>query len=133
MAMRLVRNTCSSFMTRDQSEISIWRQLRWWYTLPCSTRPYVVEDDGDIIGYGLLVVDHPHGLLTGGLLPEVRGCGLGTDLFRYLAEEAEALGLVPWLEVRESNAAGRRVYEKLGFVEVGRMHGVIEMERATSR
>lgn len=129
LAMRKVRNTCRGFMTRDQSKISRLRQLWWWLNRPSTTRPYVLEIDWKIVGYGLLVVDPPRGLLSAGLLPETRGQGLGTVIFRFLSEEAEDSGLVPWLEVLESNEAGRRVYEKLGFVEVSRDDNTIQMKR----
>jgi ribosomal-protein-alanine N-acetyltransferase len=58
--------------------------------------------------------------------PQRRGCGIGAVLLR------EALALLPnakqvFLEVREGNAAARRLYEKLGFVQVGLRRGYYTM------
>ncbi len=50
-----------------------------------------------------------------------RRLGIGTDLVRELLLRARNQGATSvLLEVRESNLAGRRLYEKLGFREQGR-------------
>jgi ribosomal-protein-alanine acetyltransferase len=47
--------------------------------------------------------------------------GIGTTLVRRLLSEAQAAGAASAiLEVRESNAAARRLYEKIGFTSEGR-------------
>jgi GNAT superfamily N-acetyltransferase len=117
LAMRRVRNTCRAFMTRDQSRISVFRQLRWWFSRPPSVHPYVAVYQGETIGYGLLVQELERAWLTAGLLPHERGRGFGTEIFRFLMGEALKLALTPYLEVKLSNRVGRRVYKKLGFVE----------------
>jgi ribosomal protein S18 acetylase RimI-like enzyme len=129
MGMRRVRNTCRDFMTRDQSKISIWRQMWWWWTMPFNFKPMVVEEGGRIVGYGLVIQEDGYALVTGGLLPSHRGRGIGTQLFEYLAMTAESLGVKAALEVLPENHAGLRVYRKLGFVETRRCGGIIEMER----
>jgi GNAT superfamily N-acetyltransferase len=127
LAMRRVRNTCRAFMTRDQSRISVLRQLRWWFARPPSVHAYVADYQGDTIGYGLLVEDLGRAWLTGGLIPSERSRGFGTEVFRFLAHEAGRLRLTPYLEVRASNLAGRRVYKKLGFVEIRRSGDILTM------
>jgi ribosomal protein S18 acetylase RimI-like enzyme len=101
----------------------------WWWTMPFNFKPMVVEEDGGIVGYGLVIQEKTYAMLTGGLLPTHRGRGLGTKLFEHLARTAQGLGVTPTLEVLPENRAGRRVYEKLGFVETRRCGGIIEMER----
>jgi ribosomal-protein-alanine N-acetyltransferase len=50
-----------------------------------------------------------------------RGQGVGGALLRHLLTTLRAGGAVEvWLEVRASNAAARALYERFGFVEVGR-------------
>ena len=50
--------------------------------------------------------------------------GLGAGLVRRLLEQASEQGVTSvLLEVRQSNTAARRLYEKLGFSEVGRRTG----------
>jgi len=47
--------------------------------------------------------------------------GIGTGLLRRLLSEAEASGAAGViLEVRESNASARRLYESIGFTSEGR-------------
>ena len=48
--------------------------------------------------------------------PQLRGRGLGTALMRHVLAEAKQFGAKrATLEVRASNAAARRLYERLGF------------------
>lgn len=134
LGMRLVRNECRSFMTRDRRKISLWRQIMWWRKLPFEVKPFVMEDNViGIVGYGLVIVEPPLGLLSGGLLPSHRGRDFGTQLFRHLALKAEECGVIPWLEVRGDNQVAQRLYQKLDFVEVSRANGVICMQRTQSQ
>lgn len=53
-----------------------------------------------------------------------RGKGVGSSLLRELLARAESGGgQAVFLEVRESNIAARRLYEKLGFEQTGRRKG----------
>lgn len=55
------------------------------------------------------------------VVEEQRRRGLGASLVGQVLEQARAAGITSvLLEVRESNSAARRLYEKLGFSEVGR-------------
>jgi ribosomal-protein-alanine N-acetyltransferase len=52
--------------------------------------------------------------------PAIRGNGIGTALMHHVLAEARALGARrATLEVRASNAAARRLYERLGFCVAG--------------
>ncbi|HKJ00777.1 MAG TPA: ribosomal protein S18-alanine N-acetyltransferase [bacterium] len=58
------------------------------------------------------------------VLPALRGQGLGRWLLVRFMARARAEGLRrAYLEVRESNAAARRLYEAAGFAEAGRRPG----------
>jgi ribosomal-protein-alanine acetyltransferase len=53
--------------------------------------------------------------------PEQWRRGLGSALVRQLVQEARRSGAASvLLEVRESNAAARGLYEKIGFNQIGR-------------
>jgi [ribosomal protein S18]-alanine N-acetyltransferase len=53
--------------------------------------------------------------------PARRRCGIGTSLIQQLLLRARKQGATSvLLEVRESNRAARRLYEKIGFSEQGR-------------
>jgi len=52
--------------------------------------------------------------------PAYRGLGMGTALLRHVLAEGRRLGARrATLEVRESNAGARRLYERLGFYVAG--------------
>ena len=54
------------------------------------------------------------------VVPEARGRGLGTALLLHALDQGNRLGARrALLEVRESNAAARRLYERLGFTVGG--------------
>lgn len=54
------------------------------------------------------------------VLPEARGSGAGLALLEGVASRARALGCCKvTLEVREHNAAARRLYARAGFVDAG--------------
>ena len=62
-------------------------------------------------------------------MPEFRGRGIGTALVTELFAEADASGRSVSIHVERNNPA-RRLYERLGFQDVGE-HGVYQlMERA---
>ena len=78
---------------------------------------------GDIVGYCVFWVlpeDEVH-INNIAVHPAYRGRGIGRKLLREaveLGKRFETFGVT--LEVRESNAAARRFYERLGFQQVGR-------------
>ena len=62
-----------------------------------------------------LVVDEIH-INNVAVRPQYRGHGIGTALLRHVLTEAKQLGARrATLEVRASNDAARRLYERLGF------------------
>jgi ribosomal-protein-alanine N-acetyltransferase len=66
-----------------------------------------------------LVAEQAH-INTLAVLPELRGRGLGTQLLEVITHEAAQLGAsVLTLEVRQSNDAARRLYERAGFYQDG--------------
>ncbi len=119
LRMLWVRNTCREFMTRNQSPIGVFGQLRWWLTHDPNLHPYLLWIADTVAGYGIVLEGDGRGLLTGGLLPAFRGMGLGADLFTSLIESARERNLLPALEVLEANPRARRLYTNLGFETVG--------------
>ena len=84
---------------------------------------YLAEDiDNDCIAAGCVIF---HILDEGDITnvavsPPYRGQGIATELLRYALEQGEAEGIEDFtLEVRASNAAAIRVYEKNGFISEG--------------
>jgi ribosomal protein S18 acetylase RimI-like enzyme len=132
--MRLIRNECRGFMTRDRREISCSEQCQWWSTLSHEqVQCYLFQYESVNVGYGVvraeISVQHPHGVawLTGGLLPAYRGRGLGRALFQCLIHLSS---MQPWLEVLRQNERARRLYEELGFRVVWEDGDVLTMTRS---
>ena len=83
---------------------------------------YVVALDGDdIIGYaGLWDICGEADIMHVGVLKERRRCGIAFEMLKALIELCKQRGVFAVnLEVRKSNDAAQRLYEKLNFERVG--------------
>lgn len=86
---------------------------------------WVLVSERQVIGYGVMsvVIDESH-ILNLCIHPRCQGAGLGRRLLLRLLKIARQHGAeTTFLEVRISNRAALRLYESLGFVEVGRRRG----------
>ena len=86
---------------------------------------------GKIIGYITIVSMAPEAEVANiAVAPTERGGGVGDALLRHGLDGAasEAVKTV-YLEVRESNGAARRLYERHGFEVVGRRRGYYDKPR----
>ena len=82
---------------------------------------YVLERNAEIIAYAVMSVaaGESH-ILNVCVSPDLRGEGYGYALIDRLIALARQLEAdMMFLEVRPSNAAARRLYDKLGFNEIG--------------
>ena len=79
----------------------------------------VIERDGTAIGR-LYVAEQSRELILMDitLMPESRNSGIGTQLCGAVMNEAAQKGKIVSLHVEDENPA-RRLYDRLGFVEVG--------------
>ncbi|MCM3884990.1 ribosomal protein S18-alanine N-acetyltransferase [Frankia sp. R82] len=78
-----------------------------------------------IVGYaGLAVAEDGAYIQTVGVVPQMRGRGVGARLMITLLRRARQLGARSCgLEVRTDNHAARALYHQLGFVDIGRRRG----------
>ncbi len=87
-----------------------------------AARYLVAEKDGEAVGFAgaWIILDESH--ITNIAVAEAhRRQGIGEAVTRALLQYLSDLGAVyATLEVRESNAAAQRMYERLGFIRVGR-------------
>jgi [ribosomal protein S18]-alanine N-acetyltransferase len=77
--------------------------------------------DGRLAGYAivLLALEEAH-LLNFAVARRWQGQGMGTHFLRFVIAEAERMRCeMLYLEVRPSNAVGRRLYERFGFRQLG--------------
>ena len=82
----------------------------------------VAEHDGGVVGYAVswFVMDEAE-LANLAVATDARGSGIGGALLDAAIAAAREEGCVAMhLEVRESNAAARALYESRGFEQVGR-------------
>ena len=79
---------------------------------------YVATDGGRVIGYAMVYcVCGEVDIARVAVMPEYRRMGIATQLLKKSFEDNEAECV--FLDVRESNAAAIKLYESLGFEEVG--------------
>ena len=86
-----------------------------------------------MIGYGIMSVaaGEAH-LLNIALSDAVRGRGYGRYLLEYLADVAREAGAESmYLEVRPSNTAALKLYERMGFKLIGRRRGYYRARAGT--
>lgn len=85
------------------------------------TRYYVAEESGKLLGgCGLWMIAGEGNITNVAVAEDARRRGVGTGLLKYLMQEGNREGVSAYtLEVRVSNEAAIRMYEKLGFVSEG--------------
>lgn len=131
--LRLIRNQCREFMTRNTSTITQEQQKAWFKTAYDKYDLYLIYAieygvSVTFAGYGVIHKNMSESLVTGGLLPEYRNRGLGQDLFKFLTDESVKRNLPVRLEVLKTNQRAFKVYEKLGYVVTGETYTVYQME-----
>ena len=85
----------------------------------------VLEQGGEIFGYGVMTIGAEEGhLLTLSIAAGSQRKGWGERLLREFIHLAkERLARTMFLDVRESNRAAARLYERLGFKQIGKRRG----------
>ena len=104
------------------SPAEIWSDTGFLSHLLRSDALYLAAQDGeDVVGYaGLLMVPDEADITKISVSPASKKQGVGYALLRELLLRAKEQGIAKvFLEVRESNAAALRLYEKAGFVRTG--------------
>lgn len=86
-----------------------------------SCRIFLLKNTMDVLAYGVLYTVLDEGDIANiATLPEYRRQGVGEYMLTEMINRAASLGTKKlFLEVRESNSPARRLYEKIGFTEIG--------------
>lgn len=119
--MRRIRNDCRQYLTHNSLYISEDEQRAWFqstYLTELSRgtfRAFLARYD-EPCGYGIVRTQDGRAWLTGGLLPQHRGRGLGRDLFLFLRDYALLTYGNAWLDVFRSNGRALALYTSIGFV-----------------
>lgn len=133
-SLRVVRNECRNYMTRNTNLISFEQQKNWWNNLDKENmklfllHKVVCGVAGFVIGYGVIRIENGEVLLTGGLNQTERGKGHGKQLFNYLVENSKQYKLPIKLELLKSNTRAFDTYKSIGFVVIGEDETKIYME-----
>lgn len=99
-----------------------WSEQDFLTSLEDADRFFFVAFEGDsFLGCGGVQISFEQGdILTVGVDPAARRKGVGSALLKAMVEEFHARGGKQlFLEVRTSNEAARKLYEKHGFCPVG--------------
>lgn len=133
-SLRLLRNECRSFMTRNIENISYEQQKNWYSNLDKDKNKLFLVYQVyfgvaiSVIGYGYIRNENDCCLLSGGLSYNSRGKGYGSILFGFLVEHAKKLNKPIKLEVLKTNMIAFSIYNKLGFRVIDDNGKVITME-----
>lgn len=132
-SVRIIRNECKQFMTRNNQDITEEQQSLWYRNLDRKNNLLFIfqKGDGDVlhpIGYGFNRIENNSVLLTGGLSEPERGRGYGKILFTFLLGHATSFRMPICLEVLKSNTNAKKLYENIGFLTTNEEQHVIKME-----
>lgn len=98
-----------------------WTRGNFSDSLAAGYHCLIIECAGEIAGYGVMMVaaGEAH-LLNLSIAASLQRRGLGTGLLRHFIQMArDCAAQAVYLEVRESNVAGRALYARHGFAEIG--------------
>lgn len=113
-------------LTEEQIYDFPWTLGNFADSLSSGNSMWVMRDArGELLAYAvmLLVLDEAH-LLNLGVVKTRQRHGYGANLLMHLFEIAKNSGAIRmFLEVRPSNEAGRALYRKFGFNQIGRRPG----------
>lgn len=118
---RMTLNDCAELAALDKRCFAVpWSQRSFCEETENPLAAYIVaKDDNKIIGYcGFWRVGDEVQITNIAVLPEYRRCGTASAMIdEMISECADAEQIV--LEVRESNTAAIKLYEKYGFENAG--------------
>lgn len=111
-----------------------WPPRVFFDELAMENRTYLVatDDAGTPVGFcGLLMVEEDAHITTIAVMPSGRGHHLGTRLMLEMVQSALEAGTKHLtLEVRVSNDAAQKLYDRFGFQPVGRRKNYYQNEDA---
>jgi hypothetical protein len=121
--LRVLRNECAEWMTKDTSYISpekqrvfFWEQLDTGYI-----EGFLMYDDGNPVAYGLLIWDRQvfgRAWSSTGVKISERGKGYGQEVTIENARRAHVHGVPMWAEVRRDNAGQQKICQRIGYYTV---------------
>lgn len=116
-----------SWVVENERELHAfpWSEGNFADSLRAGYNCWVMRDEAEPVAYAVMltVIDEAH-LLNISVARTVQRRGIGAKLLEYLSLEALRAGATQFfLEVRPSNTAAIALYERHGFVSIGRRKG----------
>lgn len=112
LAVALIRNECRKYLTGNKNSIGVMEQLEFFHNMPAGTSLYLIKHLEMPCGYALIRNEGKSKCITGCLIKEFRGYGIGRKLFQWLTCRA---GPNVILNVLKSNKRAVQLYFSLGF------------------
>lgn len=130
--LRVIRNDCREYMTRNSEYITEEMQQKWFKTAHKKYELYIAYgvEYGSIVvnaGFGVIHKNENDFMLTGGLLQGFRDKGLGKVLFKFLIDQCHKQTPIR-LEVLKSNMRAFKTYEALNFKVISENDKIYTME-----
>ena len=116
--LRVLRNECAEWMTRDTSQITPERQ-REFYRDKIATgkiEGFLLRRGPEPVAYGLLIWDEQgRAWSSTGVKADQRGHGLGRLVTVENVKRAHGHGVPMWAEVRRDNAGQQKICHSIGY------------------
>jgi ribosomal protein S18 acetylase RimI-like enzyme len=116
--LRVLRNECAEWMTRDTGQITPRRQREFYRDKIATGKVdgFIAFDGGEAVGYGLLVWDEEgRAWSSTGVKASARGRGYGRAVTVENIRRAHARGVPIWAEVRQDNIGQQRICRTVGY------------------
>ena len=116
--LRVLRNECAGWMTKDTSHISEQRQVEFFYQKITTGKieGFLMFSDGEPVAYGLLIWDEEgRAWSSTGVKASGRGQGFGRAVTVENVRRAHAHGVPMWAEVRADNAGQQKICHTIGY------------------
>jgi GNAT superfamily N-acetyltransferase len=117
-ALRVLRNECAEWMTRDTAQITPERQERFYAEkiLTGQVEGFLLLEDAAPVAYGLLVWDgQGRAWSSTGVKADQRGKGFGRVITIENVRRALGQGAPMWAEVRRDNAGQQKICRSIGY------------------
>lgn len=116
--LRVLRNECAEWMTRDTGQISAERQQQFYRdkVVTGKIEGFLMLDGGEPVAYGLLIWDEEgRAWSSTGVKASRRGAGFGRAVTVENVRRAHARGVPMWAEVRRDNAGQQKICHSIGY------------------
>lgn len=123
LTVRRIRNECRTYLTNYTDQISIPRQIYWYFTYykraarADTYRIFITRDSkNQPVGYGALHHLGQELFVTECVAKKYRGQGYGQAILKKLIDIAERRKLPLIAEIRSTNKISIALHEKYGFI-----------------